>query len=278
MGRRMEIIIHPTAVIGDNVIIECNEFVLGANSVIKDGCTIRCNKFIAQEGLYMCEGVEIGRGGCNGPNSNVYIGSNVGIFERTIINPSDEVHIGDNVGIGGEVMIWTHGAWLDVMQGFPADFGPVKIGNNVWLPARSIVLPNVEIGDNTVIGIGSIVNKNIPAGSLAAGSPCKVLKENYYPKKLSKEEKEIIVDNILKDWYKLLKYKGGFDVTIYYDKENDSITLTQFDYEPTPNHETVYNLEDRTMKGYNNNVSEDLRDYLRRRGIKIFTDKTFKSI
>jgi len=270
--------IHPTAVIGNNVIIECNEFVLGANSVIKDGCTIRCNKFIAQEGLYMCEGVEIGRGGCNGPDSNVYIGSNVGIFERTIINPSDEVHIGDNVGIGGEVMIWTHGAWLDVMQGFPADFGPVKIGNNVWLPARSIVLPNVEIGDNTVIGIGSIVNRNIPAGSLAAGSPCKVLKENYYPKKLSKEEKEIIVDNILKDWYKLLKHKGGFDVTTHYDKENDSITLTQFDYEPTPNHETIYNLEDRTVKGYDNNISEDLRDYLRRRGIKIFTGKPFKSI
>jgi acetyltransferase-like isoleucine patch superfamily enzyme len=55
------------------------------------------------------------------------------------------------VGIGAEVMIWTHGAWLDTLQGFPAEFGPVKIGNNVWLPARSVVLPNVTIGDNTVI-------------------------------------------------------------------------------------------------------------------------------
>ena len=270
MGRRMEIKnIHPTAVIGNNVIIECNEFVLGANSVIKDGCTIRCNKFIAQEGLYMCEGVEIGRGGCNGPNSNVYIGSNVGIFERTIINPSDEVHIGDNVGIGGEVMIWTHGAWLDVMQGFPSDFGPVKIGNNVWLPARSIVLPNVEIGDNTVIGIGSIVNKNIPAGSLAAGSPCKVLKENYYPRQLNEDEKKKIVWDILEGWYKLHEMKGINAKAKYVDGQ---IILTQ------ENNQTIYEVNKKTMSGYENDVSEDLRDYLRRRGIKIFTGKPFKSI
>ena len=270
MERRMGVKnIHHTAIIGDNVTINCNEFTLGANSVIKDGCTINCNKFVAKEGLYMCEGVEIGRGGCNGPNSNVYIGSNVGIFERTIINPSDEVHIGDNVGIGGEVMIWTHGAWLDVMQGFPADFGPVKIGNNVWLPARSIVLPNVEIGDNTVIGIGSIVNKNIPAGSLAAGSPCKVIKENYYPRKLSEEEKKKIVWDILEGWYKLHEMKGINAKAKYVDGQ---IILFQGD------NQTIYDVNEKIMFGYENDVSEDLRDYLRRRGIKIFTDKPFKSI
>ena len=83
--------IHPTARIGKNVIIECNHFELGANSIIKDNCIIKCNIFKADEGLYMCEDVEVGRGGCFGPNSNVYIGKNVGIFEKTIINPSDEV-------------------------------------------------------------------------------------------------------------------------------------------------------------------------------------------
>jgi acetyltransferase-like isoleucine patch superfamily enzyme len=280
MERRMEIKnIHPTAVIGDDVIIECNEFTLGANSVIKNGCTIRCNKFIAKEGLYMCEGVEIGRGGCNGPNSNVYIGSNVGIFERTIINPSDEVHIGDNVGIGGEVMIWTHGAWLDVMQGFPAEFGPVKIGNNVWLPARSIVLPNVEIGDNTVIGIGSIINKNIPPGSLAAGSPCKVIKENYYPKVLSDKEKLSILKDIVQDYIKLAKFKN---IKVELKVNNNDLILSRyvnaFDGIAFTIEDTIFNLDKKTIHGYEDEFSEDLRDYLRRRGIKIFTNKPFKSI
>ena len=269
---------HPTAVIGKNVIIECNNFTLGANSYIGDNCSITCNNFTAGDNLFIPGKVEIGRGGCKGPNSNVYIGDNVGIFEGTIINPSDEVYIGDNVGIGGEVMIWTHGAWLDVMQGFPTDFGPVRIGDNVWLPARSIVLPNVEIGKNTVIGIGSIINRNIPAGCFAAGSPCKVLKENCYPKKLNKKEKETIVNNILEDWKKLYKYKGGLEVSLEYNEEDDSITLTQFSYDHTPNNITIYNLEKKTIKGFNNLVSEDLRDYLRRRGIKIFTKNNFKSI
>lgn len=271
MERRMGTIknIHPSAIIGDDVIIECNEFRVGANSVIKNGCVIRCNKFIAKEGLYMCEGVEIGRGGCNGPNSNVYIGSNVGIFERAIINPSDEVHIGDNVGIGGEVMIWTHGAWLDVTKGFPSDFGPVKIGNNVWLPARCIVLPNVSIGDNTVIGIGSTVNKSIPSGSLAAGSPCRVIKENYYPKNLTESEKENIVCGILGDWYTLHETKGINVKSKYVDGQ---IILIQGD------NQTIYDVNEKIMFGYENDVSEDLRDYLRRRGIKIFTDKPFRSI
>ena len=128
-------------------------------------------------------------------------------LERTYINPSDSVEIGDNLGIGGVVMIWTDGAWLDVLQGFPSDFGPVKIGKNVWLPARSIVLPNVTIGDNTVIGIGSIINRNLPGGCFAAGSPCKVIKENCYPVKLTDSEKGDIINGILSDWNYLIKHK-----------------------------------------------------------------------
>ena len=270
--------IHPTAIIGKNVTIECNNFTLGANSYIGDNCSITCNNFTAGKNLFIPGKVEIGRGGCKGPNSNVYIGDNVGIFEGTIINPSDEVHIGDNVGIGGEVMIWTHGAWLDVMQGFPADFGPVCIEENVWLPARSIVLPNVKIGKNTVIGIGSIINRNLPEGCFAAGSPCKVIKENCYPKKLSKEEKENIVNTIIDDWKTLIKSKGKIkEYIIYYDKTTEILVLKQ------PNkydnfYITSYDLTNKNMKGFKNEVSEDLRDYLRRRGIKIFTKDLFKSI
>ena len=270
--------IHDTAIIGKNVIIECDNFSLGKNSIIRDNCIIKCTNFKAGEGLFMAEGVEIGRGGCFGPNSNVYIGNNVGIFERTIINPSEEIHIGNNVGIGAEVMIWTHGAWLDVMQGFPADFGPVHIGDNVWLPARSIVLPNVTIGENTVIGIGSIINRNLPIGCFAAGSPCKVIKENCYPKELNKKEKEDIVDNILQDWKQLLKHKCMRAPSVNYNEESNSITLTQFSYDPSPNDTTIFNLENKTMEGFDNNISEDLRDYLRRRGIKIFTNNNFRSI
>lgn len=263
------LIIGKNVSIGDNVSINCDTFEIGDNSILGSNITISCKSFKSDEWLFMWDGVEVGRGGSYGPNSEVTIGKHVGIFENTIINPSDKVTIGDNVGIGSEVMIWTHGAWLDVMQGFPSDFGPVSIGKNVWLPARSIVLPNVKIGDNTVIGIGSIINKNIPAGSLAAGTPCKVLKENVYPKQLSFEEKNNILISIVGDYTTLLKYKK-LDAKVYLKDGN--IVLDRL------KGITIFNPMAKIINGVEDNISEDLRDYLRRRGIKIFTSNPFKSI
>lgn len=54
---------------------------------------------------------------------------------------------------------------------------PVHIGRNVWLGAGVIVMPGVTIGDNTVIGAGSIVTKDIPANVVAVGNPCRVMRE-----------------------------------------------------------------------------------------------------
>ena len=258
--------------IGKNVDINCKEkFYLGDNSIIGDNVKINCTSFVANDYFYMMDGCEVGRGGSNGPKSKVTIGKNVGIFERTIINPSDEVTIGDNTGIGGEVMIWTHGAWLDITQGFPADFGPVHIGRNVWLPARSIVLPNVCIGDNVVIGINSIINRDLPDGCFAAGSPCKVIKENVYPKEIPIEIIDSQVKKIIEDWTELIKFKTDkYDFKVH----NEG----QFIFLNTDGKKTTYNVEDKIMEGNFNPLSEDLRDYLRRRGIKIYTGRLFKSI
>ena len=267
-----DIQIGKNVIIGDGVEIRCPEKIhIGDNSVLTKNIKINCTSFEAGEYFYMTERCEVGRGGCYGPNSRVKIGKHVGIFEGTVINPSEGVEIGDDTGIGGDVMIWTHGAWLDVLQGFPADFGPVKIGSNVWLPARSVVLPHVIIGDNVVIGINSIINRSLPDGCFAAGSPCKVIKENVYPKQLTQDEKTNIVEGIIKDWLILCEMKG-ITRTIKIRYESEKIFLNQ-GYD-----ETIYNIEERNIQGYMNDVVEDLRDYLRRRGIKIYTGKPFKSI
>jgi len=262
--------IHETVEIGNNVRINCDTIKLGKFCKIGDNVTIDCTTFESDDWLFMWDGVEIGRGGCYGPNSSVKIGKGVGIFERTIINPSESVEIGDNCGIGAEVMIWTHGAWLDVLQGFPADFGPVRIGKNVWLPARSIVLPNVSVGDNVVIGINSIINRDLPSGCFAAGSPCKVIKEKVYPKKVTPSEQSILIKNIVGKWYDLHETKGIDGVQTKY--ESGKIKLIQGE------NTTIYDIENKVIIGYVNNISEDLRDFLRRNGIKIYTDRGFTSM
>jgi acetyltransferase-like isoleucine patch superfamily enzyme len=269
--------IPDTVIIGDNVYIECESFEIGEHSRIGNNVKITCRQFNAGEFLYMCDDVEVGRGGCYGPNSNVHIGNHVGIFEKVVINPSDEVHI--DVGIGSEVMIWTHGAWLDVLQGFPSDFGPVSIGKNVWLPARCIMLPNTSIGNDTVIGIGSIINKDIPSGCLAAGSPCKVIRENCYPHELTNDQINDMINNIITDYYDLLSVKDmDCIIKIDFDMSMNRMRFKQI-YQGVAGIDTIFDLDMKTISPTHiTEEAEDFRDYLRRRGVKFYTNEPFKSI
>jgi len=270
-----EVIIGEDCFIGENVEINVRgKFELGRCSVILDGCKINCQEFSAGEYLFMSNDVEIGRGGCQNPEAIVKIGKHVGIFERTLINPNSPVTIGDEVGIGGEVMIWTHGSWLDIAQGYPADFGPVSIGNNVWLPARCIVLPNVSIGDDVVVGINSLVAKSIPSGSMAAGNPCRVLWKNFFPRPFDQDSFTIKINEIIEYWKNnLLPHKGIQSVLkIEYKIQENCIILVQVEGE------TKFQIGSRTIVGYSNEVVEDFRDFLRRRGVKIYTGRPFRSI
>jgi acetyltransferase-like isoleucine patch superfamily enzyme len=269
-----ELVIGKNCQIADDVQINVRgRFEIGDCSIIKSGTTIQCEEFIAGEYLYMSKSVEVGRGGFTNKEAIVRIGQHVGIFENTLINPNSPVTIGDEVGIGTEVMIWTHGAWLDVTQGFPSDFGPVSIGNNVWLPARTIMLPNTSIGDNCVIGIGSIITKPIPSNVMAAGSPCRVLKENYYPRPLNKEALENLIVPLISYWkLNVVERKGINDFNVSYIKENHIIQLEW------NNKQTQFDVILKKITGDIHPLSEDLRDYLRRKGIKIYTGQPFISL
>lgn len=269
-----EIVIGNNCQIAEDVQINVRgRFEIGDCSIIKSGTTIQCEEFTAGEYLYMSKAVEIGRGGFTNKEAIVKIGQHVGIFENTLINPNSPVTIGDEVGIGTEVMIWTHGAWLDVTQGFPSDFGPVSIGNNVWLPARTIMLPNTSVGDNCVIGIGSIITKPIPSNSMAAGTPCKVIRENYYPRPLDKNALKALIDPMISYWKQSTEERKGIqNIQIEYNPENQTIYL---DWDNKQSH---FNVINKTITGDINPLSEDLRDYLRRKGIKIFTGKPFVSL
>ena len=89
------------------------------------------------------------------------------------------VEIGDRVFIGPNVGIYTANHPTDVRRrekGYEWVL-PVKIGNKVWIGGGVTILPGVTIGDNTVIAAGSVVTKDIPANVVAAGNPCKVIKE-----------------------------------------------------------------------------------------------------
>ncbi len=115
-------------------------------------------------------------------NLGVKVGENVSLI--TIPHTSSEpylISIGDNTTVSFDVAFITHDAATRVIRNLPDGnpetviYGTIDVGKNCFIGARSTILPNVKIGDNTIIGACSLVNKDIPANCVAAGNPCKVL-------------------------------------------------------------------------------------------------------
>lgn len=109
---------------------------------------------------------------------NITIEDNVYINFGCVILDCAEVFIGANSLLGPNIGIYPVNHAIDAEERIHGGcFGkPVHIGKNVWLGGDVKILAGVTIGDNTIIGTGSIVTKDIPANVIAVGNPCKVLR------------------------------------------------------------------------------------------------------
>ena len=99
-------------------------------------------------------------------------------FNLTCVDDT-HIYIGDNTMLGPNVILAAAGhPVLPSLrkQGYQYNM-PVRIGKNCWLGAGVIVLPGITIGDNTVVGAGSVVTKDLPPNVVAVGNPCRVLRE-----------------------------------------------------------------------------------------------------
>lgn len=110
---------------------------------------------------------------------NISIGENFYTNHNVTILDGAKVTFGDNVFIAPNCVFSTAGHAIDSEQrGKGLEIvRPITVGDNVWIGTNVSVLPGVTIGSNTIIGAGSVVNKNIPDGVIAAGNPCKVIRK-----------------------------------------------------------------------------------------------------
>lgn len=109
---------------------------------------------------------------------NIEIGENFYANVNCVILDGAKVTFGDNVFVAPNCGFYTAGHPFDVDQrnrGLEYAY-PITVGNNVWIGAQVCVLPGVTIGDNCVIGAGSVVTRDIPPHSLAVGNPCRVIR------------------------------------------------------------------------------------------------------
>lgn len=101
------------------------------------------------------------------------------------------VRIGDDVTITNGVLFLTHDGAVGLFRNeYPGMnvYAPINIGNRIFIGNRAILMPGVTIGDDSIIGAGSLVNKDIPSGSVAAGVPARIIRstEEYKNKIMSK--------------------------------------------------------------------------------------------
>ena len=109
---------------------------------------------------------------------NIEVGENFLSHHNCVILDEAKVTFGDNCLVAPNVGIYTVGHVFDIEKrklGYEYAY-PITIGNNVWIGGNCAVLPGVTIGDNSVIGAGSVVNRDIPKNCVAAGNPCKVIR------------------------------------------------------------------------------------------------------
>lgn len=250
---------HPTCHIHPSVRIEVKEGKIGANSVISENVVIEGTKVEIGREAFLDSGAYIGGGSSFSRNAYLVAGDWLHMGKNSHINIACGVDIGHSVGVGVDSKVFSHGAYLDSFNlGAPVQWGSVRIGDNVWLP-NAWVNPGVTIGSNVVISARTLVNSNVPSGTLFGGIPGVVLRENYLPRNLKPEEKSKLIEDILVQFINRCEYSLDWAVEFL----QPSILLV--------NHEgksTEIDLENLTIRGSEFVATSSLKDQLRRNGIR----------
>lgn len=135
------------------------------------------NSLLTSNGFTMYEGASI----CVLKGGHLMLGKN-SYMNKSLIQCADSITIGDDCAIGNKVEIQDtdfHSV-LDTDGNSKPISKPICIGNRVWICDKAIILKGVTIGNGSIVAAGAVVTKNVPAHSLVAGNPAKIIRENVY--------------------------------------------------------------------------------------------------
>jgi acetyltransferase-like isoleucine patch superfamily enzyme len=250
-GKDIDIKVRGTFKIGDNGYIGDRFRAYGENIILGDHFF-----YIPTDSREMF----IGGGGSGFPYANLTIGDRC-TCHTGHINLAREVTIGNDVGLSHDVDIITHGFWASPFKGFPQKTAPVVIGNNVIIGWKSIIMPDVHITDDVVIGAGAVVTKDIDHRGIYGGVPVKRIGDIVEPKDTEKVE---LLYTILDEFEDLLHY---YHVPPYFIfRAYPLVTINDL----------TINVDTLTCEGEHDEITDAFRDFIRRYGIRIFHKRGFE--
>ena len=256
----------------------------------------------AGDHLWVTDDVTIGGGG-RGQRSFLTLGHRCAIMDRSFINIAEPVEIGDETALSNNTIVLTHAMWQPILDGGTAQFGPVRIGRQVIVYVNAVIAPGITIGDHVTIGAGALVVRDVPSGSMAVGNPARIVKSTpSFPRSLTAERRDALVRELLREYADGLAAKGARvsrpsadtlavalndseDLIRYIApgatgaaNERPAISVAVGAVPDAAKGRVHLDLEARTMNGEPTPLAEDLRDFLRRRSIRVFTDQPFRSL
>lgn len=214
--------------------IDCDDFTAGDGTIIRAGAHIYGKSVHLGRECFIDEHAVIGGGSAD--DGCLFAGDwlHMGMYSQ--INTARKVIIGTEVGLGIGTRVFTHGAYLSELDGFPVSFADVHIGNRVWLP-NAQVNPGAIIGSDVVVAAGSVVSGKIPPHCLAGGTPAKVIRADCYPATLPATKEAEILERV------------AFEAGVVWPPG-------------------VFHIRTRTITGEPTEDNERLRNQLRRHGIR----------
>lgn len=242
--------------IEEHVRIDADFLELGERSILRPYSHIEGKHVEIGNEFYMDERALIGGGSAFDADAYLKAGDFLHMGKDSELNIARGITAGHELGAGIQTKIFTHGAYQSAWDGFPTQWDSVKIGNRVWLP-NAWVNPRVTIGDNVVVAAGSVVNKDLPSGCLAGGVPVKVIRENVYPRRLTEEEEDKLFDYIHNQAERIITDKG-LGHTKYKKEGKGSYRVN----------EVLFDVPNRVIDGQANEISEVMKNQLRRNGIR----------
>lgn len=271
-----------------------DELRIGASGTVGEGGEISGRRVRIGQELWMLPQAKIGGGSAFENASRLEAGHFLHIGVQALINTARPVVIGHEVGLGTRTSIYTHGAYPSRLQGFPVAFDGVEIGDFSWVPG-AIINPGVRIGRNCVIGVNSLVTSDIPDGSLAAGSPARVIRENAYPKPMTDESRLAFLAAFLGGYAQLLGADADVMIrdaiaeldtpdAVYLatgsrktpikagDREGRRVlVLADARGQAAPEGWTIFDTAGRHVSGVADAISARLANELRRHGIRFYS-------
>jgi len=290
IGNKIEI--GDDVYIGKYTTIESPHILIGSKTNIEENCEIVGSSIKIGEYNKISKMVYVDISGGRFPDSELITGRGCLISYGCYINICRRVDIGNNVALSPKAMIYTHSYWQSVLDGYNANFGPVKFHDSSWLGSMAQVLPNVEIGSGSIIMSNSVVVNNVEPFTMVGGVPSKVIK-----KKVNKEINQKVRQNTIEglfielpDWL----YTQHFDIkkisshqfTITYGRETKSCKLQiendgqmesiNIINESNPKNDkamkqsTKFNFQKNTVSGFVGKIEFMVIEFFRRRGVRFY--------